>query len=122
MNQFADRKFDTVKIFWIRPETDGRTGIALADFTDDFQSGFLVTAGKRHIVFLAIAPDPYFQVFGKCIDNGHTDAMQTTGEFIMLAGKFTASMQAGKNTFHTRDFLAWMNIRWHTTAIIGDGD
>jgi hypothetical protein len=64
----------------------------------------------------------HFQNIGKRIDDGHTDAVQTTGCFISFAVKLTARMQLGHDDFK-RGFSRhlWVFIHWNAATIVADG-
>ena len=71
---------------------------------------------------LTLALDDQIQLSGQSIDHGHTHTMQTTRELIVVIGELTPRMECRENNFHAWQALFWMNIYWHTTAIITDGD
>ncbi len=61
MLQLVDRNPGRIKILWIRPETDRRTGICLADLANDFQLAAFLAARKTQVVFLAIRGESRLQ-------------------------------------------------------------
>ncbi len=69
-----------------------------------------------------ITSDSDFTPFGKRVNCGHTNTMQTTADFIAAATEFTTGMQHGHDHLKSGDLLFRVNIHRNTTSIILYGD
>jgi len=74
--------------------------------------------GKQNLVYLSIALDYYIELVGQGINHRHTHTMQTTRELVVVIGELAARMQGRQNDFHTGQALLWVNIYWHSAAIV----
>ena len=119
MLQFRRGDFRRVKIFWIRPEAQRGTGVALADFADHFEFGFFRTVAESHVVFVTVALDPHFQMLRQRIDHRHAYTVQAAGELVIRVGEFAARVQPRENHFDARDFFDRMQIHRHAAPVIG---
>ena len=54
------------------------------------------------MVLLTVPLDPDFKIRGQCIDYRNTDAVQATGELVVLIGEFTTGVQTGVELILTR--------------------
>ena len=72
------------------------------------------------IVMIAVAINVQAQVFGKRIDDGHTHAMQTTGDLISAAAELTAGMQYRHDDFRGGSPFLLVHIDRNATTIVRD--
>jgi hypothetical protein len=78
----------------------------------------LLAAGEAHVVFLAAAPDPDFEVLRQCIDDGDADAVQATRVLVVLVGEFAARVQAREDQLDARDLFLRVLVDRHAAAVV----
>ena len=118
--QLVDRELVGVEELRIRPETQRRAGIGLADGADLLELAGPLAATEAHVVLAAVAADPDFEVFRQRVDHRHADTVQATGILVVVAGKFSARMQPGEDQFDAGNLLDRVLVHGHAAAVIGD--
>ena len=91
------------------------TGADFAHFT------FFNTIGKFHTVTVAVAAYFNFEPFGEGVDHRNADAVETAGNFIRIAVKFSTGVQNGVDHFQSRLVSAFFHADGNTAAVIFDG-
>jgi hypothetical protein len=93
MPELADREARRVKIFGIRPETDGGPGIADAHRPDLGQVRCLPAVFEGDGVSPPAAPDLHLEAGGEGIDHRHAHPVKAAGKPVVLVAEFSAGMQ-----------------------------
>lgn len=118
MTQATDRKIRAIEVFCIRRELDSGTGVALTNRIDNLQLRSLVSIRKCHAMEFTVALYRYFKQRGKCVHDGNANAVQATGEVVVTLRKLTAGVESGQDQFDARQPFLFMEIDWHTAAIV----
>jgi len=85
-----------------------------------FELAAFPAAGKTHVVFLAAAANPDFEVFGQRVDDRDADAVQTARILVALVIKFGASVQARQDQLDAGNFFFRMFIDRHAPTVVDD--
>ena len=120
--QARHRDLRGVEVAGIRPEANGGAGVALAHRPDDLEIALLVATGESHVVFLAVALDPDLEVLRECVHNRDADAVQPSGEAVVLVGELTAGVQTREDELDAGDFLFGMHVDGHSPPVVGDAE
>ncbi|MNQ56832.1 hypothetical protein D3C85_709670 [compost metagenome] len=107
-----------VEILGIRPEMHAGAGVALADAAHDFQLAGLEAVGEGHQVFAAIALDPHVDAGGQRVHHRDADAVQATGELVVLVGELAAGMQLGEDQLDAGHPFLGVDIHRHAAAVV----
>ena len=70
----------------------------------------------------AVAADVELEEIGQRIDDGHTDAMQSTGNLVGGVVELSARMQHGHDDLGRGDALFAVNVDRNAAAVVGHGD
>ena len=73
---------------------------------------------KSHLVDIALALHSNFDPIGQGIDHRNSHTMQAARKLVVVGAKLTAGMQFGHDNFDTTLPIFWVNIDWHTAAIV----
>src|SRR5690606_27027043 len=87
MDEAADGDVGRIKVLRIGQEAYGGAGVALTHLVDQFQFGLLLATREAHAIEIAAAFYLDLEHARESIDHGYTDAMQTTGETVVLVGE-----------------------------------
>ena len=112
-------KLGRIKIARIRPEPQGGAGRPARRRADLFQIGRLVAAGEGHVVLLAVALDPDFEMTGQRVHYRHADPVQAAGEAVVAVGELAAGVQAGQDQFDAGNALFGVQVHRHPAPIVG---
>ena len=86
------------------------------------QRGNRVAAGKFDRIRPAVAADFHFHPFGQRVHAGHTDAVQTSGHFVVAVVELAAGVQNGQHNFHGGFVFFRVHIHRDAAAVIFDRD
>ena len=70
----------------------------------------------------AVAMNRELQYVGERVDHRHTDAVQTTGNFVRAIVEFSARVQHGHDHFGGGTAFLGVNIDRNSAAVVLDGD
>jgi hypothetical protein len=118
--QLRDRELVRVEELRVWPETYRRTGVALADGTDDFELRSHLAVVEADRVLLAAAAHPTLELLRQRVDDRHTHTVQSTGESVTAAVEFAARMQAGEDQLDAADLFLGMDIDGHASPVIAN--
>ncbi len=120
MLECLEAEFRRVEILFVGPEAQRRAGIGLADLADFLELAALLAAGEAHVVFLAAAPDPDFEVLRQRVDDGDADAVQAARVLVVLVREFAARVQAREDQFDARNLFLRVLVDGHAAAVVVD--
>src|SRR5204863_102303 len=68
------------------------------------------------------SPNLQIQPFGKCVDDGNTDTVQSTRNFVRGVIKLPSGMQFRQNDFRSRLTFLRHDFSGYTSAVVNDSD
>ena len=98
-----------------------RSALAVG-IADDFQRRDGIAVLELDVVFLAVAPDPQFQLARQRVDHGDAYAVQSAGHLVGVLVEFAAGMELGHDDFSGRNAFALVNVGRDTAAVVAHSD
>ena len=79
------------------------------------------TVAEFHVMLFVVAPDGELQRARQCIDHGHADAVQSTGDLVGILVEFSAGMQLRHDHFGGRYAFALVDVDRDAAAVVAHG-
>ena len=111
---------DRIKNLWVRLEGDLCAGVVGAAHNSHLLGD--IPPGKLHFIDLTVFVDPHCQPNRQSIDHRSAHAMETAGNLIAAAAKFSSGMQDGIDHLQGRAASLRLNIHGNAPSVVGDGD
>ncbi len=124
---FTDASFQRFKIEFghgkgfRRRQKSNFGAVTAVGFADNFQMFGHAAVGKRHHMFVALAPDAQPQPGRQCVDHRNADAVQTARDLVRVVVKLAARVQLGHNDFGGRNPFFLMHADRNSAAVVADG-
>ena len=99
----------------------GNLGTRLVRRADNLKFALRNAAIIDLFIMIAVLEDLDFEPFGKRVNDGQADAVQTARNLVTAAAELTACVQLGKNDLNSRNALGMVNTRRNTAPVIENG-
>ena len=103
-------------------EADGGTVTVLLAVPDHRKGTHDLAPLIALLIDVAVLIDPYLQPFGKCIYNGSTHTVESSGHLISTVSELSSCMKDGKYHLYRRLSGLFLDIHGDTAAVVLYGD
>ena len=75
-----------------------------------------------HVMLLAVALDPHFELLGQRVHHRHANPVQTAGHLVRVLVELAAGVQHRHGKLNTRHLLDRVHVHGNATAVVFNGD